>query len=159
MLWFVNGCVWLPSTRHTYQRALDSKTSTTTSTRFSVLSSARVVILAGKRESRRHSKTSFRENVVVAKTSYQLLGILSFSDRDHSGGEKKSSMKRSGVSRMSSSSNLKLSNIYNQNGGRDPFTESVCPPCSHTPVAYGVANSAFHETFSRTWPWKLNWKY
>ena len=89
MLWFVNGCVWLPSTRHAYQRALDSKTSTTTSTRFSVLSSARVVILAGKRESRRHSNTSFRENVVVAKTSYQLLGILSFSDRDHSGGEKK----------------------------------------------------------------------
>ena len=82
MLWFVNGCVWLPSTRHAYQRALDSKTSTTTSTRFSVLSSARVVILAGKRESRRHSNTSFRENVVAAKTSYQLLGILSFSDRE-----------------------------------------------------------------------------
>ena len=78
-----------PSTRHTYQRALDSKTSTTTSTRFSVLSSARVVILAGKRESRRHSNRSFRENVVVAKTSYHLLGILSFRDRDHSGGEKK----------------------------------------------------------------------
>ena len=112
MLWFVNGCVWLPSTRHAYQRALDSKTSTTTSTRFSILSSACVVILAGKRESRRHSNTSFRENVVVAKTSYQLLGILSFSDRDHSSGKKKSSVKRSGVSRMSSSSNLKLSNIY-----------------------------------------------
>ena len=57
--------------------------------RFSILSSACVVILAGKRESRRHSNTSFRENVLVAKTSYQLLGILSFSDRDPSSGKKK----------------------------------------------------------------------
>ena len=28
-----------------------------------------------------HSTTSFSENVVVAKKSYQMLGILSFSDR------------------------------------------------------------------------------
>ena len=30
------------------------------------------VILAGKRDSRRHSTTSFSENVVVAWTSYQM---------------------------------------------------------------------------------------
>ena len=29
------------------------------------------VVLAGKRDSRRHSTTSFSENVVVAETSYQ----------------------------------------------------------------------------------------
>ena len=40
------------------------------------------VILAGKCASRRHSTRSFSENVVVAKTSYQMLGILSFSDRE-----------------------------------------------------------------------------
>ena len=38
------------------------------------------VILAGKCDSHGHSTTSFSENVVVAKTSYQMLGILSFSD-------------------------------------------------------------------------------
>ena len=31
------------------------------------------VILAGKRDSRRHSTTSFAENVVLTKTSYQML--------------------------------------------------------------------------------------
>ena len=49
------------------------------------LSSARVrtnVILAGKRGSRRHFTTSFSENVEVAETSYQMLEILSFSDRE-----------------------------------------------------------------------------
>ena len=48
---------------------------------FSILSSAlskTSVILAGKRGSRRHSTTSFSENVVVAGTSYQMLGVLSF---------------------------------------------------------------------------------
>ena len=30
----------------------------------------------GKRNGHRHSTTSFRENAVVAKTSYQMLGIL-----------------------------------------------------------------------------------
>ena len=42
---------------------------------FSMLSIARAwtsVILAGKRDSRRHSTTSFSENVVVAGTSYQM---------------------------------------------------------------------------------------
>ena len=38
------------------------------------------VILAGV-SSHRHSSKSFSENVVVAKTRYQMLGILSFSDR------------------------------------------------------------------------------
>ena len=49
-----------------------------------MLSSARVrpnVILAGV-NGHRHSSKSFSENVVlVAKTRYQMLGILSFSDR------------------------------------------------------------------------------
>ena len=52
---------------------------------FSILSSARAltsVILAGKRSSRRHSTTSFSENVVVAETSYQMLQALSFCDRE-----------------------------------------------------------------------------
>ena len=40
------------------------------------------VILAGKCDSHRHSSTSFSENVVVAKTSYQMLQILSFIDRE-----------------------------------------------------------------------------
>ena len=42
---------------------------------FSILSSARAwtsVILAGKRDSRRHTTTSISENVVVAGTSYQM---------------------------------------------------------------------------------------
>ena len=41
-----------------------------------MLSSARAltsVILAGKRDNRRHSSTSFAENVFVKKTSYQML--------------------------------------------------------------------------------------
>ena len=51
---------------------------------FPILSSARArttVILAGKCGSRRLSTTSFSESVVVAKTSYQMLEILSFGDR------------------------------------------------------------------------------
>ena len=79
---------------------------------WSVLSSARArtnVILAGKSDSRCKSTTSFSENVVVAKTRQQMLGILSFSDRERalpSSKEmsvltfvvKKSTMKLSGVS-------------------------------------------------------------
>ena len=40
------------------------------------------VILAGKCDSHRHSTTGFTKNVVVAKIGYQMLGILSFSDRE-----------------------------------------------------------------------------
>ena len=39
-------------------------------------------MLAGKRDSRRHSTTSFNENVVVGKTSYQMLEVLSFCNRE-----------------------------------------------------------------------------
>ena len=49
-------------------------TTTTTREIFSTPSSAHArtsVILAGKRDSRRHSTTSFSESVVVAETSYQ----------------------------------------------------------------------------------------
>ena len=56
---------------------------------FSVLSSARVwasVILAGKRDNRRHSAMSFsengRENVVVAGAGYQMEEVLSFCYRE-----------------------------------------------------------------------------
>ena len=38
--------------------------------------------MAGKRGSRRHSATSFSENVVVAGKSYQILEVLSFCDRE-----------------------------------------------------------------------------
>jgi len=40
------------------------------------------VILAGKPGSRRHSRTSFSENVVVAETSYQMLEVLPFCGRE-----------------------------------------------------------------------------
>ena len=36
----------------------------------------------GKLGSRRHSTPSFSENVVVAETSYQMLEVLSFCDRE-----------------------------------------------------------------------------
>ena len=36
--------------------------------------------MVGKCGSRRHSTPSFSENVVVTKTSYQMLGVSSFSD-------------------------------------------------------------------------------
>ena len=49
---------------------------------FTMLNSTRgwtSVILAGKRDSRRHSTTSFSENVVMAETNYQMLEeVLSF---------------------------------------------------------------------------------
>ena len=50
----------------------------------SILSSARAwtsVILAGKRGRRRHSTTSFSENVEVSETSNQMLEVLPFCDR------------------------------------------------------------------------------
>ena len=67
------------------------------------------VILVGRRDSRRHSTTAFGENIVMAKTSYQMLGILSLSDRERALPPsteiseltfvvKKSTMKLSGVS-------------------------------------------------------------
>ena len=40
------------------------------------------VILAGKCGSRRQSTMSFSENVEVAETSYQMLEVLSFCDRE-----------------------------------------------------------------------------
>ena len=40
------------------------------------------VILAGKRDSRRHSATSFSENAEVAGTSYQMQEVLSFCYRE-----------------------------------------------------------------------------
>ena len=69
-----------------HQRALDSNTRTTTSKRFSpaILSIARACtgILAGKRDSRRHSATDFSVNVVVVETSYLMLEVLSICDRE-----------------------------------------------------------------------------
>jgi len=40
------------------------------------------VILGGKRGSGRHSTTSFSESVVVAGTSYQMLEVLAFCNRE-----------------------------------------------------------------------------
>ena len=75
--------------RHVFLRwrAVDSKTRTTTKTGFfPILSIARArtnAILAGKCGSRRQSTTSFSSmNVVVVKTSLQMLEILLFSDRE-----------------------------------------------------------------------------
>ena len=69
---------------------------------FPILNSARArtsLILAGKRGSRRRSTTSFRENVVLAKTSYHMLEIVSISDREKTFVVKKvGTMKLSGVS-------------------------------------------------------------
>ena len=62
------------------QRPLDSKTSTTNSTRFSQY----YVVLACEPVSfwqeNRHSTTSFSENVEVTETSYQRLEVLLFCD-------------------------------------------------------------------------------
>ena len=63
----------------------------------------------GKRGSRRHSNTSFSESVVVAGTSYQMLEVLAFCNRERAQPHsititvltfrvKKSTMKNSGVS-------------------------------------------------------------
>ena len=52
---------------------------------FSTLSGARAwtsVILAGKRDSRRHSTTSFRKNVVVTEISFQMLEVQSFGNHE-----------------------------------------------------------------------------
>jgi len=45
------------------------------STRLSQVIQSNARALAGKRDSRRHSTTSFSENVVVEETSYQLLEV------------------------------------------------------------------------------------
>ena len=52
---------------------------------FSILRGARAltsVILAGKRDSRRHPTTCFNENIVVAETSYEMLKVLSLCERN-----------------------------------------------------------------------------
>ena len=52
---------------------------------FSVVSGARAwtsVILAGKRDSRRHSMTSFRENLVVPGNKLSKLTVLLFYNRE-----------------------------------------------------------------------------
>ena len=81
---------------------------------FQILSSARGqtnVILAGKCDSHRHYITSIRENVIEAKKSYQMLGIISFSDQERASPPateineltfvvRKSKMMLSGVSRF-----------------------------------------------------------
>ena len=79
---------------------------------FSIVSSARAwtsVILAGKCGSRRHSTTSFSENVEVAETSYQMLrsliilrtgvGVTSFTKgKSYNSSSEKGKMKLSGKS-------------------------------------------------------------
>ena len=85
------------------------------------------VILAGKCGSRRHSATSFSEKVVVGKTSYQMLEILSLSDRERAlplsmeisvptSVVKKSTMKLCGVSifRKNRQENLTLNVVLVQ---------------------------------------------
>ena len=79
---------------------------------FSMLSTACAwgsVILAGKRGSRRHATTRFNKSVVAAGTSYQMLEVLAFWNRERAQPPsititvltflvKKSTMKNSGVS-------------------------------------------------------------
>ena len=84
---------------------------------FLLLSSALVwasVSLAGKRNSRRHSNTSFSENVVVAGKSYQILEVWSFCDRER---VKPSPMKITALIFQVKNSTMKLSrlNIFRQN--------------------------------------------
>ena len=79
------GCVHISGQRVSYSGTsarepsvnapLDSKARSTTRTRFShyyVVRARTNDILAGKRDRHPHSTTSFSENVVVAKTSYQI---------------------------------------------------------------------------------------
>ena len=58
----------------------------TTSTRFlSIPNSTHMwasVIWVGKRDSCYHPTSSFSENVIVAETSYQMLEVLPFCDRE-----------------------------------------------------------------------------
>ena len=65
--------------------------------------------MAGKRGSRRHSTTSFNKSVVAAGTSYQMLEVLAFWNRERAQPPsititvltflvKKSTMKNSGMS-------------------------------------------------------------
>ena len=76
---------------------------------FSVLSSAFAwasVILAGKRDSLRHSTTSFSENVVVAGICHQILEVWSFCDRE---GAKRSPVKITALIFQVQNSTMKLS--------------------------------------------------
>ena len=79
------GSTWRFDCIYSLESFTDSYPRTTTKTRVSQLRSARArinVILTGKCDSRRQSTASFSKNIVVAKTSYQMLEILSFSDRE-----------------------------------------------------------------------------
>ena len=72
------------------------------------------VILAGKCGSHRQSTKNFSENIVEAKTSYPVLEILSFSDRERAYPpfSEKSTMKFSVVSTLENRrENLKL-NVF-----------------------------------------------
>ena len=68
--------VWMTSTnKETFRFSDETTTSTRLNTRLSSARRWTSVILAGKRDSRRHSTTSFSENVVMAETSYQMLEV------------------------------------------------------------------------------------
>ena len=66
------------------------------------------IILAGKCGSRRQPTTSFSEHVVVAKTSYQMLQIFSFSDLERA---QPPSMKISVLTLVVKNSTKKISGV------------------------------------------------
>ena len=79
----------------------------------SILSSARAqasVSLAGKLGSRRHSTTSFSENVIMAETSYQMLKVLSFCDQERA---KPPSEKVSVLTFLVKKYTMKICGVYN----------------------------------------------
>ena len=79
---------------------------------FSIVSIARAwgnVILAGKRGSSRHSTTSFSESVVVAETSYQMLEVLPFCNRERS---QPPSITKTVLTFLVKKSTMKLSGVY-----------------------------------------------
>ena len=83
---------WISKNRYQYVQTvpklkngakdLDSKTKIARLSQYEVLRTCEPPPFLWKCESRRHSTTSCRKNVVEAKTSYQMLGILSFSDQE-----------------------------------------------------------------------------
>ena len=66
-------------------------------------------MLAGKRDSRRHSTTSFNKNVVVAEKSYQMLEVLSFCDQER---DYPPLIKKTVLTFQVKKSTIKLSGIY-----------------------------------------------
>ena len=68
----------------------------------------KVPILAGKRDSRHYSTTCFMKNVLVEESSYQMLEVLTFCDRE---GTQTPSIKITAVTFLWKKSTIKISRV------------------------------------------------